>query len=215
MHHHKWGSLRGAIALGLLAVGCPQPADLENPDAYNKSPPTGVSGAGGSAAGAQTGGTGGTSPPVCESMCINNLFTVGTSCALCHYADMPPDAPSQGKLDLSVGYTARMRDKPAAHVDPNFVPYPASMCPSGDLLINTAAPGESWLWKKVNGDQGTCGVRMPSTGVIKPGELTCVKAYIECVTQKAIGASGGTGGASGGTGGSGGTSGGSGGSGGT
>jgi hypothetical protein len=120
-----------------------------------------------------------------------------TSCALCHYADMPPDAPSQGKLDLSTGYTARMRDKPAAHVDPNFVPYPAGTCPSADLLINTATPAESWLWKKVNGDQGTCGQRMPSTGALKPGDLTCLKTYIECVAQKPIGGSGGSGGTGG------------------
>lgn len=202
MHHHKWGSFPGAIALGWLAVGCPQPADLENPDAYNKNPPGGPTGAGGSAAGSgTTAGAGGSgAPPNCESDCINKLFTVGSACAICHYANVPPDALSLGKLDLSPGYTARMRDKPAAHVDINFAPFPAGTCPSADLLINTTTPGESWLWKKVNGDQGTCGTRMPQPpATIGATQIACVKDYIECVAQKPIG--GGSGGATGGAGG--------------
>ncbi|HEY6078154.1 MAG TPA: hypothetical protein VIW29_05090, partial [Polyangiaceae bacterium] len=192
----------GAIAFSMFAVACPEPADLENP------PPnmTGGSSAGGmgttTAGQSTTGGGGGV---VCETPCIETLFTKGTKCTICHYKNDPPDAPSLGNLDLSTGYTARLKGIGAQHVDANFMPYPAGTCPTGDKLIDTANAAESWLWKKVNGGHGACGTAMPQPPTtLSAAEMMCVKAYVECVAGQPIGAgstTGGTGGAAGGTGG--------------
>lgn len=206
MHHHKWGSFRGAIALGLLAVGCPQPADLENPDAYNKTPPNG---AGGTAGNGQSGGAGGGgAPPNCEVACVNTIFSSiqANGCKACHAG-----VAKLGGLDLSVpGYTARLKDQKAKHLDgdPNLTgqeqPLPPSAnCPQSDSLIDTSDPSKSWLWRKLNQDQDLCGSFMPIGKVLPASDLACIKGYIECVAQKPIGGSGGAGGATAGTGGGG------------
>lgn len=210
----------GAIAFSLFAVGCPEAADLENPP-----PTTGGTGAttagtgsvtAGTGTGGSSGGSGGSGAPSCETACINKLFTsiTGPGCKICHSSDL-----KQSGLDLaSPGYTARLSNVMAKHLDGDPMgtgaekPLPNG-CPTGDMLIDTLDPSKSWLWKKVNKDQGTCGDKMPQTTEIPASDLACVKTYVECVAGKPIvgGGTGGTGSTTGGTGTGGGASGGSGG----
>ncbi len=216
MHHHKGGRVFGALALSLFAVGCPEAADLENPEAYNKYPPNGASGTGGSAAGSgQTGGTGGSSAqPNCEVACVNAIFqsVKANGCKACHAG-----ASKLGGLDLTVpGYTARLKDQAAKHLDGDPMttgqekPFPPSAnCPTNDMLIDTGDPSKSWLWRKVNQDQDLCGSFMPLGLALPAADLACIKTYVECVAQKPIG--GGSGGTTGGSGGGGTTGGGGGG----
>lgn len=184
----RWQTLfagAGALALTLFAVGCPEPADLADvpagPGPGGGSGPVGGSG--------PQGGSGGGGPVVCETACIDKLFTTDPlTCKLCHSNDI-----ALGGLNLSTGYTARLKDQPAKHLDgmDPEMPLPASAGCMPASLINTANPGESWLWKKVNKLQGMCGDKMPQTSEIKAADLACVKTYIECVAQKPITAGGG------------------------
>jgi hypothetical protein len=220
----------GAISLSLFAIGCPEAADLENPPPNmtggtgSTTAGTGPTTAGTGTGGTGTGGTGGTGV-VCESACINKMFVTDLQpCKLCHGTDA-----HLGGLDLqSAGYTARLKNQPAQHLDGVSVPeapLPASaMCGVGDKLIDVDNPGASWLWKKVSKDNGMCGTSMPQPpSTLTNDQMTCVKTYIECVAGKPITAGSGTGGSgtggSGtggtGTGGTGGSAGGSGGTGGT
>jgi hypothetical protein len=58
----------GTSMLTLFAVGCPEPADLQNPGAFPLPP--------GGSGPAPTGGTGtgGTGMATCEVECVNKLF---------------------------------------------------------------------------------------------------------------------------------------------
>lgn len=211
LRSRRWQTLfggAGALALTLFAVGCPEPADLENVPAGGGP---GVGGSGTPIAGTGTGGSGGGGAVVCESACIDKLFTSDPlTCKLCHSNDL-----ALGGLNLSTGYTARLKDQPSKHLDgmDPEMPLPASAGCMPASLINTANPGESWLWKKVNKLQGMCGDKMPQTSEIKATDLACIKTYIECVAQKPItaggGGSGSGGSASGGSGSGGSASGGS------
>lgn len=174
--------ISSAAAFSLLSTGCPQPADLENPEQYPTRDGAGTAGtaaggtaAGGTAAGGSatggtaTGGSGGGSSTTCETACFNKILT--DSCNLCHGSAMP-----LGGLDLaSPGYTARLKDKPSTHTDA------MGQCPTGDLLINSAMPMESWLLKKVSSKQETCGEPMPLGAGLTGADLDCATAYVNCV----------------------------------
>jgi hypothetical protein len=60
------------------------------------------------------------------------------------------------------------------------MPFAAGTCPTDDELIDVETPAESWLLKKVNGQQGACGMRMPVRPLQAP-DLTCVETYVNCV----------------------------------
>jgi hypothetical protein len=207
-----------AIAFSMFAVGCPEPADLENPppNMTGGTGTTATAGTGNTTAGTgTTGGTGGVIPN-CESDCIKKMFVMDVQpCKLCHGT-----GTALGGLDLqSAGFTDRLKDKPAKHTDgmgPPEAPLPG--CTSADLLINSAAPEASWLWKKVTGTQGAaCGTPMPQPpSTLTSTQTACVKTYIECVAGKPMaGGTGGSGTGGSGTGGTGGSTGGGGGTGGT
>ncbi|MDF3065940.1 MAG: hypothetical protein K0R38_1541 [Polyangiaceae bacterium] len=172
-------AVAGTAALSLFSVGCPEPADLDNPEIYPKrGGDTGASGSatGGSSsatAGSATGGsaTGGGNLAACETACMADILV---TCTACHSS-----AFKLGMLDLSPGYTARLKDQPATHSE---VVSPAD-CPSGDKLINSAAPDESWLLKKVSAAQGTCGGPMPAPSGLAGAELQCMKDYVSCVAM--------------------------------
>ena len=174
----------GATLLALFALGCPEPADLQDPNAFPKP----------AAGGASTAGTsgGGSSSTSCEVPCIVDVFqTQPTLCKLCHTA--PPGLKSSG-LDLaSPGFTARLKDIPAVHGDLGAM-MATAMCPTADKLIDTANPANSWLLKKIHGEQGTCGTPMPSTGMLTADQKTCVETYVKCVAPGGAVTTGGAGG---------------------
>jgi hypothetical protein len=216
----------GVSVLALFAVGCPEAADLANPENY----PTGPSGGTGGGATAGTGTGGMTSPSACETDCIKDIFQKQVAlCKVCHAA---MGLQSSGLNLESDGFTDRLKNVPAKHGD---LPMGKADCKAGDSLIDTANPSASWLLKKIQGNQGNCGDPMPP-GSLSAAQKTCMETYIACVAGGSIAGGGGgtanggtsaggtaTGGASAGTssggsggkGGSGGTSGGSGGRGGS
>jgi len=130
--------------------------------------------------GAVTAGASSTSG--CETECIRNIFTVQPIlCRLCHNNNPGGAALTSGGLDLqSDGFTARLKDVPAQHSD-IVAPMTAADCPVGDKLIDTANPAESWLLKKIDGQQGNCGTPMPSTGMLSSTQQDCVHNYVACV----------------------------------
>ncbi len=179
----------GASLLALLATGCPEPADLANPQLYDAPPPSAGSGS--------TAG-GGTGADPCEVACVAKVFAGSTtSCKLCHSTAMETRL---GQLDLqSANVTSRLKDVASKHVE--IMPPPtAGDCPTGDKLIDVANPAESWMLKKLKGLQKTCGTVMPSTAPLGAADLACMETYVACVAGKPIGGGGGA--AAGGSGGS-------------
>jgi hypothetical protein len=179
--------------LALLATGCPEPADLANPNIYDKPPPS-----------MATGGSGGGGGDACEVACVKKVFqTAQLPCTLCHNP-----MTKSSELDLTGdGFTARLKGQPAKHLDAK------GTCPSGDKLIDVDDPTKSWLLKKVKGEEADCGDPMPNPA-LGGMDLVCVETYVYCVAGKpppggSSGGAGGSGGSSGGGGGSGGGSGGS------
>jgi hypothetical protein len=162
----------GAGLLALFAVGCPEPADLLNAQDYPA--PTGSSGtstAGSNSGGSGGGATGGGSGSSCETACVNTIFA--DQCFICHGTQLK----LSGSLDFETpGYSARLRDKPAEHV--GSTPGP---CPTGDKLIDSATPANSWLLKKITGTQGSCGTVMPQAGALPAADQTCLTTYVNCV----------------------------------
>src|SRR6185503_4417832 len=93
----------GAAAMAFLSSACPEPADLENPNAHMPS------------AGATTGGSGGAAGDTCFIQCVTDIMSKDVGdCKLCH-SNMPAPAGLQSAgLDLmSPGVTARLKDMPA------------------------------------------------------------------------------------------------------
>jgi hypothetical protein len=163
----------GAALLALFVIGCPEPADLKDPDFYPKPPPT----TGGSAS---TGGsgTGGSAGPSCEVACVNDIFqTQATLCKICHGKLL-----KSSMLNLEdPGYTARLKDVPAVHGDLGTGMTAAADCPKGDMLIDSATPANSWLLKKIHGEQGNCGTPMPAATPLNAAQKTCIETYVTCV----------------------------------
>jgi hypothetical protein len=129
-------------------------------------------------------GSGNNGPSACETECVKKVFTgSAASCKLCHTSQSTNDGGLQSSnLDLqSPNVTARLKDVPAQHLD---IPAttPTVMCPTGDLLIDSAAPQNSWLLKKLMGQQGTCGTKMPQPPTnLTAAEIACMQTYIFCV----------------------------------
>jgi hypothetical protein len=163
------GAAAGGALLVLLASGCPEPADLQNAQLYDKP---GFS---------SSGGSGGAAGPSCEVACVNDIFqTQPTLCKLCH-----GPALKSSKLDLAApGYTARLKNVPAVHGD---LPKDKATCTGGDKLIDTTTPANSWLLKKIEGTQGTCGDAMPNSGMLTPDQKKCLETYVACVAGGPIG----------------------------
>jgi hypothetical protein len=113
-----------------------------------------------------------------------------------------------GGLDLvSPNPSTRLAGVQAKHIE--LIAPKNTGCPTGDFLVDVNTPANSWLWKKINMEQGMCGDPMPQTGPIPPADKVCLQKYIECLAGKPIaGGGGGAGGATTGGGGAGGASGG-------
>jgi hypothetical protein len=189
----------GAALLALFALGCPEGADLENPQSYPKPGYMTASGGSGTAGATAGGAAAGGNAASCETACIKDIFQVQpVLCALCHNKNMAGPLTSAG-LDLKTdGFTARLLNIPATHTD-IVAPMTNANCPKGDKLIDSSNPSASWLLKKIEGTQGDCGTPMPQTGQLSMAQKTCLETYIACVAGGPI--TGGGGAAAGGSGG--------------
>lgn len=172
----------GASALALFAVGCPEPADLQDPGSFPLPP----GGSGPVATGGSTGtaGSSSSSGAECEVACMTTALA---ACKVCHGKTIK----LVPKLDLeTAGYTALMKNQAAQYVGAD-----ATMCPPGGKLIDTGAPANSWFLKKVKNDVGQCGTAMPPPpDVVAPADLKCFEDYVACVSGAAPAGTGGTGG---------------------
>lgn len=131
-----------------------------------------------SAGTAGTGKTSGTQDPYskepCYSTCSEEIFRDPTGCKLCH----SPAFAASG-LDLeSPGRAARLKDVVAKHAD---LPVGQDACPRGDKLIDSANVQDSWMLKKIRGEQASCGAQEPPVGPLPAVDLACLTTYIECV----------------------------------
>ena len=137
--------------------------------------PSNAAGSGGGSA-----SNAGSSP--CETQCVQKILSGPTKCALCHQGQPSPNGLQSSGLDLqSPNVTARLKDVLSKHTD---LPPPNNICPTGDRLIDSSNPEQSWLLKKLKGQQGTCGDRMPQTGVIPAADLACLETYVYCVAAQ-------------------------------
>lgn len=171
----KLGGATLATVLALFATGCPEPADLQDPESYQAPPTMMMNNA-------------------CETDCVKNVFQVSnTGCKICHVTS------KLGGLDLSAGFTSRLKDVAAKHIEIEPPATPGD-CPTGDKLIDTMNPSASWMLTKIKGMQKTCGGPMP-TSPLSASDMTCVETYISCVAGGMVGAGGSGGGSAGGSGG--------------
>jgi hypothetical protein len=202
----RFGYLAAGIAAATAVSGCPDGAELENPDRFIQYGGTagtvgttggtggatggtggaaagtggatgGTAGAGGAtggsagmamggAAGSSAGsGMGATGGYPCDVRVALSKSCARTGChsAIDHYADLDLSNPE------TVG--AQLYNKPAMHGDINCaatgMPFrecmPAELpatCPQGALLIDPVTFENSWVYKKIMGDE-TCGDAMP------------------------------------------------------
>ena len=172
-------SLFGTLLICAI-TGCA--ANLANPQDFADRPnPAG--GAGGSSGAAGSGGSGtagsaGSGPIVSTPDCVLTLFKTGSgSCSgsVCH--DQGVNAA--GGLDLaSPNVAARLVDQVALHTAVG----PTDVCPTGDKLIDTSNPTESWLLKKLSATGvGMCGSVMPLGGTLSADQLSCLQDWINSV----------------------------------
>ena len=111
----------------------------------------------------------------CYSVCAEEILRDPTGCKLCHGTAL---AASGLNLE-SLGRIARLKDVPAKHAD---LPMgQAADCPTGDKLIDSVNVNQSWLLKKIRGQQGDCGTQDPPTGALNQPDMACLTSYIECI----------------------------------
>jgi hypothetical protein len=180
----------GLVAAATLS-GCPGGAELENPDQnmqyFSGAPGVGgaTGGAGatqGGAAGAAAGGAGlagsaGTGAVTGTWKCTDVLLVdaLKNNCVSgCHVGNNPGAGLT---LNDPAAIHAQMVNKPATFsdfsCDPVGVPFrectqeelPGRGCPIGAKLIDSENFDNSWVVKKLKGEQGACGSAMP----IAPG----------------------------------------------
>jgi hypothetical protein len=110
----------------------------------------------------------------CYSACAEEILRAPTGCKLCHGTAIKVD----GDLDLeSLGRIKRLKDVPAEHA----AVYAGSDCPQGDKLIDSVNVNQSWLLKKIRGQQGNCGTQDPPTAPLNQADMACLTTYIECI----------------------------------
>jgi hypothetical protein len=142
----------------------------------------GAAGATGGAAGtAGAGGGGAGTPPACDFAGIIQNSCAKTACHDTMY--------NQAGIDFRTpGYEQRLVNMPATFTDitcpdpaGGLLPVPCvpPSCPQGALLINTTAPAESWMLKKLLGTHADCGDAMPlPPGMATPDEKACLESWI-------------------------------------
>lgn len=107
-----------------------------------------------------------TEPEGCSLDVVQDLLLPRCAGGGCHGAD----APAAG-LDLaSPDRAARLVDAPASQCD-------------GEVRIDSAAPGESYFVRKLEGPVEGCGERMPLIGApLTSRELQCVRRWAREIT---------------------------------
>jgi len=141
----------------------------------------GGTGVGADAGASGNGGSGGSSGNAASAGatglpgCVAALFVNGTGkCAasVCHAKGSSP----AGGLDLgSPGVEQRLLDQIARHEGLDA----SATCSTSDKLIDSSDPSKSWLLKKLTGQQGNCGARMPLGQTLTPDELSCMQSWIQ------------------------------------
>lgn len=120
---------------------------------------------------AATGGTPSTGgAPAAPPDCVAAVFAA--KCTSCHGM---ATAPFFGGLDLSGDFVPRLLDKNATYM----TVVDMSACVPGTKLIDSNTPSNSWLLKKINAEQGTCGTAMPQVGVLSADEKTCLQNWVQ------------------------------------
>jgi hypothetical protein len=194
------------LAAAATLAGCPVGAELEDPDRFaigtgGTGPGTGGTGpatggtagsgtAGSGTAGSGTAGSGGAGGIVTPNVTCDGgadyVVTLNSNCAKvgCHNTrsavaglDLTPNA------DLAM----RLKNQPATHGEIDcgsggvFMECVPATCPQPGvaLLVNSAAPDDSWLLRKLNGTQGVCGDHMP----IPPGDVDFDDARKACLDK--------------------------------
>jgi hypothetical protein len=178
-----------SLSLILTQSGCPQGAELENPEAWAgrfSTSPTGGSGGG-------TAGTGMMGPVLdfatvdCAASLLKPTGSTGIASAdfmiatcgksFCHGAnfvvglDLRPDS----------GFAARTLDVFATHAgipcpdDITMECIPAT-CPAPNTvkIIDSTDPTASWILKKVHKEQGECGDPMPDVNGLSGDKEACM-----------------------------------------
>lgn len=106
----------------------------------------------------------------CEVSCVGQVLK--QECTVCHSSVL-----HQGGLDLEApGVTSRLVDVTPRHLQSSA----NDRCASVDKLIDSAAPGESWLLSKVTRKPADCGDAMPPDA-LAPAALECLTDYVACV----------------------------------
>jgi len=190
------------ISLIVTQSGCPGGAELENADAWagrfgNNTGGAPVATGGTGTGGSTTGGTG--SMPTnwvldfATVTCPGGLDAaslITTDCAKggCHKGTL-----AAGDLDLSVANIANnTKNVAAAHAgiqcslptEPYMECVPATCpAPGSALLVNSAAPDESWMLKKIHGMHNDCGDTMPDEtyATATPDKVACVEAVVRAI----------------------------------
>jgi hypothetical protein len=197
------GLLFGGLALALVLSGCPDGADLENPDAWAGRFGTAGTGVamGGSA------GTGGMPPGVvlnwttvtCDASFDMTSTTLPASADFMTKTCARQFCHGQGfvaGLDLRTddGFAKRVKDVQATHGDiscaddPTKICVPAS-CPPKDTvkLVDSQDPTMSWIMTKAIGGPGVggadgCGDPMPSpSGLTTDLQKQCLMNIVTAV----------------------------------
>jgi hypothetical protein len=169
------------LLLSLGAAGCGGVTEQPLGDVAGSSSTGGTSDH--QSAGSGGSGNGSPAPHGCEDPCLQKILTgSAASCKLCHTAKTTDMGGLQSSgLDLeSPNVTARLKDVTAKHLD--ISPGMPTMCPTGDFLVDTANPHNSWLLRKIKGQQGTCGTQMPQPPTsLRGDEVACIESYVYCV----------------------------------
>ena len=153
-----------SVTAALPLVGCP--GSLDNSGQYSEGVGDGSAGASGTGGGDGSGGSGGgmvqCNIPVADVP--EQLIRVKCATSSCHDASNPA-----GELDMiSPGLEGRLLDQP-------------STC-SGEVLVDTANPENSFLLEKVSSMNPACGTeRMPLGGALPPEEIACVRDWINMI----------------------------------
>ncbi len=150
------------------------PANLENPERFDDA------------------GTPVTTDPNAAPACLTTAFGKLCTTVGCH------DTTSTTLNLQTADVASRLVNVNAKHalVD-------TSMCPTAKY-IDTANPANSWLVIKLNGAQGSCGVKMPEIGTWTSDDNTCLTTWIQTLSSGSGSGGSGSSGGSASTGGSGG-----------